>query len=377
MFIIVFNILFIIYFFLMGSLQFFGLSATLFAYISVFLVSLFFLSYFLFERKLRINNFIKMNLFFAAAILISFLFNDSDISGLIYYLGYVAIPLFIYLLINSVKSKVNFEKLIRVVVVVQIPVLLLQFIFPNYINYSTESIAEIDRLFGTFPLKSDHFVGFFMLSNILFLLIKESKSVVDYVFLILSIIAIILLNSMSSKVLLVLLIAYYLFTFSDLPMKITLLFIAFVFAISCCFIFVENLSLLPDFLKFTDISRISKGDANRFQTVYYFLSNKLMVLGNGPASYYNPLVGKFTFNANFSQIIWSYFDLGIIGLVIVFLLPFSFYTMFQINNKIKRALLFLFITFSFFTTLLDQISFLLTLNIFAVMFEQREKGIRI
>ena len=377
MFRTVFNILFIIYFFLMGSLQFFGLSATIFSYLSVFLVSLLFLLYFLYMRKLRINNFIKINLVFAVVIIISFLYNDSDIYGLIYYLGYVFIPIFIYLLVYRIKSEVNFEKLIRVVVIVQIPVLLLQFIFPNYIFYSTESISEIDRMFGTFPLKSDHFVGFFMLSNIFFLMIKQSKSVVDYVFLILSIIAIILLNSMSSKVLLVLLIAYYLFVFSDLRLKIILIFISFIFAISSYFIVVGNPSLLPDLLKFTDISRISEGDATRFQTLYYFVSNKLMILGNGPASYFNPLVGEFTFNANFSQIIWSYYDLGIIGLFIVFLLPFSFYTMFQINNKIKRALLFLFFIFCFFTTLLDQIAFLLTLNIFAVMFEQRDKEIRI
>ena len=91
-------------------------------------------------------------------------------------------------------------------------------------------------------------------------------------------------------------------------------------------------------------------------------------------AYFNPFDGRFQVNENFSQIIWFYFDLGVIGVLIFFLTIFSYFRLFNITRDIKLILLILMICYSFYSNTLDSIVFLMTLNIYTFLIHKTKKA---
>tara|TARA_B100000214_G_scaffold124414_1_gene88301 strand:- start:2752 stop:3138 length:387 start_codon:yes stop_codon:yes gene_type:complete len=125
----------------------------------------------------------------------------------------------------------------------------------------------------------------------------------------------------------------------------------------------------------TNTKHIAQGSAGRIQTFFYILTNKLSIFGNGPSSYFNPLKSGFQLNLNFSQLLWFYYDLGVMGVVLLISLIYSFLVSFSFSNHLRVYLFFLIFAYSFSSTIFDQLSFLLILNIFVSILAQRTLNI--
>ena len=103
------------------------------------------------------------------------------------------------------------------------------------------------------------------------------------------------------------------------------------------------------------------GTAKRFQVIMVAVSNmETKWFGDGPYSYFDIRTGEFRQTRHFSQLIWSYYDLGLVGLMVVLIFMFCLARQFQIDRGIPFLFLFLiFILYSFYTTILSDVAILL------------------
>jgi hypothetical protein len=105
------------------------------------------------------------------------------------------------------------------------------------------------------------------------------------------------------------------------------------------------------------------GTAKRFQVIIV-AAKKLDTkwIGDGPYSYFDIRTGKFRQTQHFSQLIWSYYDLGIIGLIIVFFFLFAILGCLE-TGKGWPVILFtlIFFAYAFYTTVLSDIAIFLTM----------------
>lgn len=372
----IFYISFILIFLLMGILQFLGLSITMLSYSLILLLCFMLLSFLLIKKKITINSFIIINFCLLTWISISGIINQTKPILIINYFSFVIIPVAIYLLVKAINKtplKINF--LINTVIIIQLPVLCLQYFLPDYIMYSQKAISFIDRMFGTFPLSADHFLSFFLIMNIIYIGIKKAAlTFFDYFIIIYSILCISLTNSVTSYMLLILTLAYIFFLRSNIYIKIPSVIISILVLVFAYFNIYEVLGFLqkPELLDMTNVKFIEDGSAGRIQTFFYLFSSDLSIFGNGPSAYFNPFLGEFQLNLNFSQLLWFYYDLGVIGVIFPILLIYSFLFSFNISNHLRIYLFFLVLAYSFSSTIFDQFAFLLTLNIFVSLMENKQ-----
>ncbi len=362
-----------------GALQFIGLSITIFSYTLIMMILCILISYFLIRRHVTINSYVIINLCLLLWIVISGIVNQTNILLILNYFSYSIIPLSVYFFVRSLNlNSINLSFAINILVLIQLPVLCVQYFFPEYIIYSQKFINPIDRLFGTFPLSADHFLSFFLIMNILYVGLKASSlTLVNYFIIIYSIVCISLTNSTTSYLLLAATLLYIFFIRSSLYLRIYSIFISIIFLVFLYFNIYEVFSLLnkPELLEMTNTKHIAQGSAGRIQTFFYILTNKLSIFGNGPSSYFNPLKSGFQLNLNFSQLLWFYYDLGVMGVVLLISLIYSFLVSFSFSNHLRVYLFFLIFAYSFSSTIFDQLSFLLILNIFVSILAQRTLNI--
>jgi len=308
-------------------------------------------------------------------IIITGIANHTNPLLIINYTSFVIIPVTLYLLVRSINMDVsNLKFLINGLIIIQLPILCLQYFLPDYMLYSQKLIAPIDRMFGTFPLSSDHFLSFFLIMNILYIGTKKYLlTFFDYFIILYSIACISLTNSVTSYLFLISTIAYILFFRSNIYIKVYSLIISVGVFVFLYFNINEVLSLLnkPELLDMTNTKNITQGTAGRIQTFFYVFTNKLSIFGHGPSSYFNPLKGGFQLNSNFSQLLWFYYDLGVMGLILLISLISSFLYSFNIEKHMRIYLFILILAYSFSSTILDQLAFMLILNIFVSIFEKR------
>lgn len=339
-------------------------------------VCLAFSSVFIIKKKITVNSYMIANLCLLLWIIISGIGNHTNPVLIINYLSYVIIPASIYLLVRYIDLDfINLKTLINTLIIIQLPVLLLQYFLPDYILYSQKLIAPIDRMFGTFPLSSDHFLSFFLIMNILYIGTKKSLlTFFDYFIILYSIICISLTNSVTSYLFMISTLVYIFFLRSNIYIKTSSIVISVGILVFLYFNLYEVLTLLgkPELFEMTNTKFIAQGTAGRIQTFFYVFTNKLSIFGYGPSSYFNPLSGGFQLNLNFSQLLWFFYDLGVIGVVLVISLISSFLYSFNIEKNIRIYLFSMILAYSFSSTIFDQVVFMLTINIFVSLFEKRK-----
>lgn len=303
-------------------------------------------------------------------------FRGTGIGRTVYYLSFVIIPFGFKILLDFGLRRLEFLTLFRclnLIAIIQVPVLLFQFVFTEYfISLSSVEYALHDRMFGTFPIADDHGLGFFFLVMLLlnfFVVPKKERSLTTIVLIFFAIVF--FLNSNITKLLLLLLVVMVGLRHMKLRIRmvfVIVFFIAFYLFINQILSFVgivlgrhSVVNLNPD----TVSGMIEVGLADRIQTVYYFIVEKfIFFIGNGPFSYFDPFDGRFVFNANFSQLIWFYYDLGFVGLFLFFaLLFFLFRPHFSPLRYEISFLLIAFVVFSFFTTTFNSVTILVSLFI--------------
>ncbi|MEX1382735.1 hypothetical protein, partial [Lutibacter sp.] len=109
-----------------------------------------------------------------------------------------------------------------------------------------------------------------------------------------------------------------------------------------------------------------EGTAKREQVVIAAIhSLDTKFIGGGPYSYFDIKTGKFQNTIHFSQLIWTYFDLGLMGLITVFF--YLFYIVKSLETRNKWFFLFIFsvITiYSFYTTPFSEIGIVFSIFMF-------------
>ena len=372
----IFYVLFGLIFFLTGVLQFLGISITILSYSLVMIICFILISFFFIIRRITVNSYVIINLCLLLWIIVSGIVNHTNLVIIINYFSYSIIPISVYLFIKSLKfDSINIDFVINLLILIQLPILCVQYFIPEYVMKKKKVISPVDRLFGSFPLSSDHFLSFFLIMNIIYIGVKESSlTFFNYFIIVYSVICISLTNSTTSYLMLITALFYVFFIRSNLYMKICLLFMSVILLVFLYFNIYEFLIILkkPELLDMANTKFIADGTAGRAQTLFYVFINKLPIFGYGPSSYYNPLLGGFQFNLNFSQLLWFFYDLGFVGVILLISLIYSFLLSFNMSIYLRFYLFFLILVYSFSSTIFDQLSFLFTLNIFASIMQQKK-----
>ena len=114
---IIFYTIFICTFFLTGTLQFIGLSSTMFSYSLIMLVCFALSSVFIIKKKITVNSYMIANLCLLLWIIISGIANHTNPLLIINYLSYVIIPVSIYFLLRDFDF-ISLKVLINILIMV-------------------------------------------------------------------------------------------------------------------------------------------------------------------------------------------------------------------------------------------------------------------
>lgn len=373
-----------------GFLQYFvGLSNTglmiLFSFIMLFNYSIY--SY---KKQKMIINWVTISfIMYVLVIISSSLINLSHIINTAIYLNFALLPLGVYyfLRINKKEGYITpkaFHGFILFIACIQYPILLIQKNFYDFLiafNNSGQHVAPYDFMFGSFLFKSDHSLGCFLLFVIIGLIfnINNVKEVVKYRIIIAAYLSYSILQTESNISKGLLIMAWLIFLASLIYNKIpkSILNKKFYIVLSIVLIAVtsynlRNLQFITKRLGGTIEQNYTiekakyfyeEGTAKRVQIIMV-AANVLdtKYLGDGPYSYFDIRTGKFSNTHHFSQILWSYFDLGLIGLAIVFIYMFTLVK--SVLYDRKYLIIFIFpiaLVFMMYTNVFTEIGILLGL----------------
>jgi hypothetical protein len=384
-------LIFIAYSFLFaGLLQFFfGVSDTIIVICFTYL----FLLWYLIKPKVKIRR-EYLEIIIISLIIVGYIFFISIIKGKgiirpVIYSQFYFIPLVVLLVLYS-KGDNTFRfislKKVKVfllfIAILQLPILLIQRNFFDFLiefNFSGRNIAAVDFEFGTFPLKNDHSLGFFLVVNLLYIwsnkVLKNRTQLIAVSLLLVT--NLLLTNSNSSILFAIFAIIFLIIKNKDNRTKISLKKILIILAfLTILILFLNNLE--PKFyldLKNKIFSKLDvksaiywykQGLARREQIVLVLLSEGINFTGYGAYSYFNMLTGQFnkTFR-HFSQLLWTYYDLGVIGLGLFIYYIKSLHNLFKEQKASYNSCLTLaLIIYSFFTIVTFDLSFMLTYFIY-------------
>lgn len=397
-----FYILISVVFLVGGILQFFvGIPNTV---MTIGLIALMFFNYILYvtiKRKVLFNQVVILGVIYMIIIILSSLINASSILNILLYCLFPLLPLSAYLFffINKKEGYIkqrSIYKLIFFLATIQLPIILIQSNFYETLitfNNSGQRVASFDFLFGSFLLKSDHSLGCFLNFTIISLLfnLNHIRKYLSHPLLFALYLSLTLLLSESniSKALMVLVWVMYIVKSSYLRItrdklaKKILIYLTIILIGITAYNF-RNLSLITSKVGGTferhytvekSIRFFNEGTAKREQIVIAAVNSlEIKYIGDGAYSYFDIRTGKFKNTVHFSQIIWTYFDLGLIGLIVVFFYTISLLkkTVTTTDKYLFFSILFLFGAYMFYTTPFSEIGLLLSLFLF-FNFNQRNE----
>lgn len=372
-------------FFYGGLLQFFiGLSNTGVTIIFTLLLLIIYFHSAYYNGKVIVNIYILTSTLALLLILVSSLINSTPILRLILYTITVLLPLTIYL--NERKREMSghstdlLKRVLLVLALVQFPIILIQRSFYDVFmqfNQSSQNVALIDFGFGTFLLKDDHALGFFLISNFLFVALNKelhlSKLVKLFALTILTI-TILMLNSKVSLLLFLISLVYVFYRKSGflrvtnafkvnkrywfIILSILLVFIIFNAQPRYYSFFKNQVSMTVDYE--SALSLYNAGKAKRGHIINVWLHEDIRWFGEGPYSYFNIEEGGFSSsNINFSQWLWVYHDLGMFGILLFVSLFISMARTFKEKKNDSNILSFFLFIYAFFAIVMFDISFML------------------
>jgi hypothetical protein len=271
-------------------------------------------------------------LFFTLTICLSSVINETFIVlSILYFFTFCLVPLAIFSFVKNTLKKIDLCKLLNFMIiigVIQLPIVLLQFVFKNQIA-SIAQISSYDVGFGTFPLANDHVMCFYLicLTNLLLwknnLVSTKTKTALILWF------GLTILVSNSKISLVVFLFTLIMFFLAKRPIKFSFYLLVSAPLFGIIIILFPEVVLVPfsnllflydnvigtEFLNNTIQQFVALNSATRPMMTYYLLvMNDFSYVGNGPYTYFNPILGRLNF-PNHSQLLWFYLDLGILGIV--------------------------------------------------------------
>lgn len=227
-------------------------------------------------------------------------------------------------------------------------------------------------MFGSFFIRGDHSLGFFLLIYILSIVFKRKQMPIrktDWLLIAYISLTILIMESNLTKLVLIIVLGYYLFIW--LYKKIN--FLGMFIMVFVGYLLFNIALLIPEINgqyiffknKYTpEESQIAfdKTYAKRPQiAVVYAVNEELKLIGNGPYDYFDIFTGKFKQTHHFSQLIWSYNDLGILGLLTVIFLALSLIRSLNLNRESALLLSLVFLMYLFMTNVYSDLAMILSL----------------
>lgn len=330
--------------------------------------------------KVPINNVVVISLVLLLVIAISGIWNQTEIYKTFLYFIFALLPIGVFLLFQIIrdrqlKIRAPLEKLAKITVFVQLPIILIQkygYDFFIQFNNSNQSIADYDFMFGTFFIRADHALGFFLIIYLINVFNKLKKGIHNKVpwFTIIYITAtLLIMESNLSKVFLIVVLSFYLFLWIYNKIRFLGIFIIAICAVVIFSLAIKLPVLNAHFQNFStnytiqkSIAAFERTNAKRPQVlIVYATQMPLKIIGEGPYDYFDIFKGEFKKTKHFSQIIWSYNDLGLIGMTIVILMGMVISWNFGLRKEYRRILFGLIIFYLFMTNVYSDLAICLSL----------------
>lgn len=370
-----------------GSISYtFGIPNTL---MTMSLISIMILVYGLYvfkTKRIVVIPFVKTGIVFVFLIFLSAILNQTHIVKTLTYLIFPLLPLsvFLFLYINYKEkyiSKFNIFKIMYFIAAFQLPFLIIQRLYYDTLikfNNSGQVIEWYDFMFGTFFIKSDHTLGLFvlLLSACILFNYNNIRDKIKHPIFSIILFGTIIFTAESNISKLFFSIAVFVSYLGPLYKKYkkTLLFkgsiLVTLLLLLIAALYLKEQPFIQSILggrlerQFSlPISRIQYANetAKRVQILLMMIFElDKTFIGGGPYSYFNILTGEFTKTKHFSQMIWSYFDLGILGLLVVYFYLLSFVRFLDIPRGLPfLTLLLVLVVYSIYTTIYSEIGLLL------------------
>ncbi len=366
-----------------GFIQYFiGIPSTLYSLLILGFIYFLIILNGILSQKISINRISLVCFLYIIVIIISGLVNHTDILKISLYTMFALTPLGVFSIFKILeKRKIAIRSTIvfvfRIIVLMQLPIILIQkygFDFLIKLNNSNQVINEYDFGFGSFFLRADHSLGFFLLMYLLNILFKYRRGHLNktpWVIMIYISTTIFIMESNLTKLLLILIFSYYLLIW--LYNKISLFgLIVMVFAGYIALSIATSVPAIEGQLYYIknrydtkqSIMAYNKGYAKRPQVMIAYMNYfPLKVIGEGPYNYFNIFTGKFKKTKHFSQVIWAYHDLGIIGVIIIILLVYEIIRHLQLQSESIILLFGILLFYSFMTNVYSDLAILFSLII--------------
>ncbi len=312
-------------FLLGGSLQIFGLITNTVLTVSIILlimVTIIISS--IYNGKLRYAKWYLWATASAAILIVSASYAQKDllysVASVLNVLTPWAILIFVLITIRKLDSRQIFRYFLFISAL-QLPVIFLQRISYEHISQiATQRVEYIDIGFGTFFLKADHSLGFFLLCMVVYVLFSPSSKMSGIErcsWLVLWTLTIFSINSKISHLLFLVVISFFLFSklIGISGVKYLMLFLAVVI-----------ITILPlqfqimDPLHQLDLQYSSLKDHDtipRWGPLIIFLYEPVSWIGNGPFSYYDPISKQWGLMGGHSQWYSLYYDYGLLGFLVL------------------------------------------------------------
>lgn len=376
-----FIVLILSVYFVGGFFQyFFGIPSTLYSMLVLGLIYLIVsLTTLVRNGKVTMSNIILVSLLYISLIIGSGTVNNTELKKIMLYFVFPLVPLGIFLAIDGlIKVGINIKKLsslfFKALILIQLPIILIQkygYDFLIKFNHSNQSIGDYDFMFGSFFIKADHSLGFFLLTYLLAIIFQYRRGgtkqmpwfLIGYICM-----TILLLESNLTKLLFFIVLTYYGIIWANKKVRYSGIIAVFIvgyvmlnLALSVPKIQTELYFLKNKYTVSESVKATERGYAKRPQIVISYIQDSLKIIGEGPYDYFNLLTGEFKKSLNFSQLIWTYNDLGIIGVTVIMLLLFVIINYLGLDRESKTILTFIMLFYLFMTNVYYDIGMMLSL----------------
>lgn len=373
-----FGIAVVLCFLIGGATQFFiGIPNLVY---TVGVLAFFILTYILYviiKNKIILDKVVSLHILMFFVVVFSALYNSTSILKTLIYLIFILVPISCYLFFKINKkegyiSKETISNLFLIIALIQLPVMLIQktgYDFFIDFNRSSQLVASFDFMFGTFFLKADHSLGFFLLFNIINIyrvnkaLTISSKLIIVYLAL-----TIFVGESNVTKLLAVIFVLYIIYGL--VPKKIRIIgLLAVVVLIPIGLGQLKKITAFEREVYFIkneynpekSLRNYERGIAKRPQVVISYATKiPIKVIGDGPYSYFNIIKGQFENTKHFSQLIWTYADLGLIGLILTLLMLYALTLSLGLSIQLRYIVFSFIMVYAFMTTIFSDLAIMIT-----------------
>lgn len=367
---------FILLFIIGGTINFYGILPFKMAYVSFlpFLLLPFF--------KIKNNLLFKTAVLFFLLITASAFYNKTPLKYTLLYYQFAVMPFLIYFLVSQYVNESNIHYIFRIcfyLALIQLPILIIQKVF--FEELSSLGIIELleeDFAAGTFYTSNDPALAFFLFCLLVFLLFEDELNYfVRYklVYILWITLTILVLNSKLAFLILGFIYSYYAFkklsakVLLSILLSIPIIFLLFWFSSLQVQIRANIHGLVHHFNSiYMDLHVVKQfylnGDGNRAYALVYLFSQPLSLIGEGPYFSFDPFTHKYRVGGDSGLLINTYINLGLLGIIVIYLYLYSFLKVKVINSYSVKCFLIL-LAYSLTVDIFIDASMMMAFHIFS------------